>query len=271
MPARRAPLAAVEADPVRLERPGAGVPPAGLEDEDARGAAAADRGSTSGDARDAAHRCRTASPSGRTPTCSATKWGSASPGSAGSGGAPARRPASWTCTSTICAVSSPAGCSSHGAELHDVRDFLGHANITTTSRYLRSTPLRLARALSLLEAAESRLFPTRFPHQPDPQPEGGSTESVEPLDSEEDGVGEPARKSNVQPTDCGDLLLAGPRVRGRKSIEAKEISGEPGGSRTLNQQIKSLLLCQLSYRPTRGGDPRASGPAASVVAQRGAP
>jgi hypothetical protein len=45
------------------------------------------------------------------------------------------------------------------AELHDVRDFLGHANITTTSRYLRSTPLRLARALSLLEVAESRLFP----------------------------------------------------------------------------------------------------------------
>ena len=54
------------------------------------------------------------------------------------------------------------------AELHDVRDFLGHANITTTSRYLRSTPLRLAHALSLLEAAEARLFPTRFPHQADP-------------------------------------------------------------------------------------------------------
>src|SRR5947208_263500 len=25
--------------------------------------------------------------------------------------------------------------------------------------------------------------------------------------------------------------------------------GEPGGNRTLNPQIKSLLLCQLSYRP----------------------
>jgi integrase len=37
------------------------------------------------------------------------------------------------------------------AELHDVRDFLGHSNITTTSRYLRSTTLRLERALSLLE------------------------------------------------------------------------------------------------------------------------
>ena len=26
-------------------------------------------------------------------------------------------------------------------------------------------------------------------------------------------------------------------------------NGEPGGNRTLNPQIKSLLLCQLSYRP----------------------
>ena len=30
-----------------------------------------------------------------------------------------------------------------GADLHDVRDFLGHAAITTTSRYLQSTPIRL--------------------------------------------------------------------------------------------------------------------------------
>ena len=39
------------------------------------------------------------------------------------------------------------------ADLHDVRDFLGHANITTTSRYLRSTPVRLAQALERMEAA----------------------------------------------------------------------------------------------------------------------
>ena len=37
------------------------------------------------------------------------------------------------------------------AELHDVRDFLGHSNITTTSRYLRSTTLSLERAVALLE------------------------------------------------------------------------------------------------------------------------
>ena len=39
------------------------------------------------------------------------------------------------------------------ADLHDVRDFLGHAHITTTSRYVRSTPVRLAQALARMEAA----------------------------------------------------------------------------------------------------------------------
>jgi len=39
------------------------------------------------------------------------------------------------------------------ADLHDVRDFLGHANITTTSRYVRSTPVRLPQALERIKAA----------------------------------------------------------------------------------------------------------------------
>ena len=43
-----------------------------------------------------------------------------------------------------------------GASDHDVRDFLGHANITTTSRYLASTPLRLEQALANLEAGNGR-------------------------------------------------------------------------------------------------------------------
>ena len=43
------------------------------------------------------------------------------------------------------------------ADLHDVRDFLGHANITTTSRYVRSTPVRLAQALERMEAATGTL------------------------------------------------------------------------------------------------------------------
>jgi integrase len=36
------------------------------------------------------------------------------------------------------------------ADLHEVQMFLGHAAITTTSRYLQSTPLRLERALAKL-------------------------------------------------------------------------------------------------------------------------
>jgi site-specific recombinase XerD len=39
------------------------------------------------------------------------------------------------------------------ADLHDVQMFLGHAAITTTSRYLQSTPVRLEKALAKLEAA----------------------------------------------------------------------------------------------------------------------
>src|SRR5438552_10349205 len=40
---------------------------------------------------------------------------------------------------------------------HDVRDFLGHASITTTSRYLASSPVRLARALARTEAASDSI------------------------------------------------------------------------------------------------------------------
>jgi integrase len=41
------------------------------------------------------------------------------------------------------------------ADLHDVAMFLGHAAITTTSRYLQSTPVRLERALARLEEFEN--------------------------------------------------------------------------------------------------------------------
>jgi hypothetical protein len=38
-----------------------------------------------------------------------------------------------------------------------VRDCLGHAHIPTTSRYVRSTPVRLAQALERMEAAAETL------------------------------------------------------------------------------------------------------------------
>jgi integrase len=54
------------------------------------------------------------------------------------------------------------------ADLHDVRDFLGHANITTTSRYLRSAPVRLAQALERMEAsAETVADADEQPHLAD--------------------------------------------------------------------------------------------------------
>ena len=56
-----------------------------------------------------------------------------------------------------------------GASDHDVRDFLGHANITTTSRYLASTPLRLEQALANLEAGNGRTSVAQTGDRPDDQ------------------------------------------------------------------------------------------------------
>ena len=39
------------------------------------------------------------------------------------------------------------------------------------------------------------------------------------------------------------------RYGGQPPREIRAEAGEPGGNRTPNPQIKSLLLCQLSYRP----------------------
>ena len=52
------------------------------------------------------------------------------------------------------------------SNLQDVRDCLGHANITTTSRYVLSTPVRLAQALERMEAsAETDLDADDQPHR----------------------------------------------------------------------------------------------------------
>jgi hypothetical protein len=41
-------------------------------------------------------------------------------------------------------------------------------------------------------------------------------------------------------------------ARDSRPREYRAEAGEPGRNRTVNPQIKSLLLCQLSYRPTWG-------------------
>ena len=63
------------------------------------------------------------------------------------------------CPIWLCDVGDLTACRllESSADLHDVRDFLGHANITTTSRYVRSTPVRLAQALERMEAATRTL------------------------------------------------------------------------------------------------------------------
>jgi hypothetical protein len=62
-----------------------------------------------------------------------------------------------------------------------------------------------------------------------------------------DHVGEAVGRSHV--------AEAGP---GSTNPNAMRV-GEPGGNRTHNPQIKSLLLCQLSYRPVWEGNRKATG------------
>ena len=50
-------------------------------------------------------------------------------------------------------------------------------------------------------------------------------------------------------TGCNPRATSGRGRRMENRAKCCGISGEPGGNRTHNPQIKSLLLCQLSYRP----------------------
>jgi len=62
------------------------------------------------------------------------------------------------------------------ADLHDVRDFLGHANVTTTSRYLASSPVRLAKAHARLEGyADEKTSTIRTPFAHEPKTEDPAT------------------------------------------------------------------------------------------------
>jgi integrase len=58
-----------------------------------------------------------------------------------------------------------------GAAIHDVSAFLGHANISTTSRYLQTTPARMQQALDRMEklagfAHDSHTEPSEAPAGP---------------------------------------------------------------------------------------------------------
>ena len=93
-----------------------------------------------------------------------------------------------------------------GAADHDVQKFLGHANITTTSRYLSSTPLRLERAMAALEAG--------FAH--------GLHTATKTTENE--------RESEAV------------EVEGKSAEESGLATGDPGGDRTRDPLIKSQML-----------------------------
>ncbi len=75
------------------------------------------------------------------------------------------------------------------------------------------------------------------------------------------------RYMHLSPDAIGDAIRLLERGSGRPRVEtlwrrrrptpqvvdSKEVVGEPGRNRTFNLQIKSLLLCQLSYGPTSVG------------------
>lgn len=62
-----------------------------------------------------------------------------------------------------------------GAALHDTREFLGHADISTTSRYLRSAPVRLEKAIARMEeAAAGRTNVAQTPNSGDQAEAGGA-------------------------------------------------------------------------------------------------
>ena len=91
-----------------------------------------------------------------------------------------------------------------GSRDHDVRDFLGHANITATSRYLRSGLGRLSEAIDRLEA--------------------GSPESVAHKSHKQ------SQRTNASKDDKGEVLQ-----------EEQDKSG-PRWDRTNDSLIKSQVL-----------------------------
>ncbi len=59
------------------------------------------------------------------------------------------------------------------------------------------------------------------------------------------------RSTRRRATICNPGATESRRDGAARNAKCCGISGEPGGNRTPNPQIKSLLLCQLSYRPAQ--------------------
>jgi Phage integrase family len=103
---------------------------------------------------------------------------------------------------------------------HEVRDLLGHANISTTSRYLGSTPETRERAMHRFEQHHSA---THYSHRA-------------------------AECDN--PTGPAEELLIGRKSRRINGL----VNGGEGRNRTVDTTIFSRMLYQLSYLATRWKD-----------------
>ena len=76
------------------------------------------------------------------------------------------------------------------APLHEVRDVLGHANVSMTSRYLKSSTTGLARTLDrLVDWKGGGGIRTPFTHEPPDDLDGEIEEALEPAESGEDKAG----------------------------------------------------------------------------------
>jgi len=128
-----------------------------------------------------------------------------------------------------------------GVTLSEIQRLLGHASPTTTARYLSHTLARLKQSAAVLETGKTF----------DPKPLAARSAVVPARD--------PAYSTNaVDLSPClTRVSVATPIADEESSADSANYpdgedldDGEPGGNRTPNPQIKSLLLCQLSYRPT---------------------
>ena len=76
------------------------------------------------------------------------------------------------------------------APLHEVRDVLGHANVSMTSRYLKSSTTGLARTLDrLAEWKAGGEVRTPLAHEGEKADDSSVEETLEPIESEENMIG----------------------------------------------------------------------------------
>ena len=128
----------------------------------------------------------------------------------------------------------PARLAMKGATARSIQELAGHCDLSPTQKYMHLNPSAIVNAIQLLDVGH-------------PIATCGDGQQMN-AEGRYFGAGSITNRSasvNERP----DFAKA---TSGQPSHESCAKVGEPGRNRTFNQQIKSLLLCQLSYGPTRG-------------------